>query len=286
MLRTLFLLVIFTVSLNIEASPHWRWEDRFSGTEKAHLQDWILHAEKGLTTLVGPLPYVYRVHFHRMTRGREPTPWAHTDKHRGRAVHFHVNTAYAWNTFKTDWTASHELSHLLFPYLGAGGMWFAEGLASYLQYQIMYANQTLTWKQAGNKLEERFRAGRGDRNFENMSIVNLSNMGSKRGAFVRLYWGGAAYFMNVDMALSEQKNIRLNDVITAYLQCCVYQDLNSPAAMIALFDRISKSDIFTRIHAQTVTQNGFPQTSEALDWLLENPPVLRMLLHESSAIRR
>ena len=100
MLRTLFLLVVFTASLNTEAKPHWRWEDRFSGSEKAALQDWVLHAEKGLTTLVGPLPYAYRVHFHRMTRGKGPTPWANTDKRRGRAVHYHVNTAYAWRTFK------------------------------------------------------------------------------------------------------------------------------------------------------------------------------------------
>jgi hypothetical protein len=146
MLRILLLLFAFAASLSTEAKPHWCYEDRFSGSEKENLQEWIQHAEEGLTALVGPLPYTYRVHFHRMNRGKGPTPWANTDKRRGRAVHFHVNTAYSWRTFQKDWTASHELSHLMFPYLGTRGKWFAEGLASYLQYQIMYANNTITWQ--------------------------------------------------------------------------------------------------------------------------------------------
>lgn len=275
MLRSLFLLIIITASVNIEASPEWRWEDRFSSSEKDNLQEWIMNAEKGLVTLFGSLPYKYRVHFHRMSRGKGPTPWANTDKQRGRAVHFHVNTNYAWGIFKKDWTASHELSHLMFPYLGKGGKWFAEGLASYLQYQIMYANNTITWKQATNKLAERFNAGSRDRSYGNVSIVNLSNISPKRGAFVRLYWGGAAYFMQVDKALFEQKNRRLTEIIAAYLQCCAYQNHNSAEDMIAVFDRISESDIFTRVYEQSVMQNGFPATREALQWLIENPPVLR-----------
>lgn len=55
-LRTLFILVVFAIYLNVEADPLWRWEERFSSSEKEHLQDCILHAEKGLTTTVWPLP--------------------------------------------------------------------------------------------------------------------------------------------------------------------------------------------------------------------------------------
>ncbi len=273
MFRALLLIVILSASLYCEASPHWRWDDRFSRSDKEHLQDWVLHAEKGLTNLFGSLPYSYRVHFHRSKRGKGPTPWAHTDKRRGRAVHFHVNTAYSWPTFKKDWTASHELSHLMFPYLGSRGKWFAEGMASYLQYQIMYANDTVTWKQATNKLEERFRVGRRDRRYKNMSIIDLSNGVSPGGAFVRLYWGGAAYFMAADKALFEQKNIRLTDVIRDYLQCCVYQNQNSAGEMIALFDHITDSDIFSQTYEQTVKQEGFPKTSTALGWLRKHPPI-------------
>ena len=269
-----YLLGIFLLSFASLAisSPQWRFEDRFSNREKQELQEWVLHSQQGMNALFGELPYSYRVHFHRSKRGRGPTPWAHTDKRRGRAVHFHVNTAYAWDLFKKDWTASHELSHLMFPYLGREGSWFAEGLASYLQYQIMYASNTLSWKQVSNKLEERFRAARKTLDYENISIVNLSNIATHRGPFVRLYWGGAAYFMNVDMALHKKKGQGLNAVIKQYLACCLYNNYQSAEEMIKVFDLISGTNIFSLTLRQTVAQKGFPETATALAWLKEHPP--------------
>ena len=71
MLRALFLLIILAVSHEIEAVPDWRRHDRFAGSKKEHLQDWILHAEKGLTTLVGQLPYTCRMHFRPKTWARD-----------------------------------------------------------------------------------------------------------------------------------------------------------------------------------------------------------------------
>ena len=269
-----FLLSTFLLSFacQADANPQWHFEDRFSNREKQELQEWVLHSEQGMTMLFGDLPYPYRVHFHRSKKGRGPTPWAHTDKRRGRAVHFHVNTAYAWELFRKDWTASHELSHLMFPYLGREGSWFAEGLASYLQYQIMYANKTVSWKQVGNKLEERFRAAQRTPDYDNLSIVNLSNIASHRGPFVRLYWGGAAYFMNVDMALNKQIGRGLNTVIKDYLACCLYKNYQSAEDMIEAFDKISGTRIFSQTFKQTVAQKGFPETATALAWLQDNPP--------------
>lgn len=254
------------------AVPSWRWQDDFTNREKQALKQWVVHAEQGLIKLFGPLPYRYSVHFHRMKRGRGPTPWANTDKRKGRVVHFHVNTAYAWSIFEKDWTASHELSHLMFPYLGDNGRWFSEGLASYLQYQIMYANGTINWKQATNRYAERFNAARKQRRYGDMAIANISNLPTLKGINVRLYWGGAAYFMQVDRALKEQKKLRLTDVITAYLQCCMFRGYSSAEEMIAIFDRISESDIFTRLYQDSISQKGFPETRETLNWLMANPP--------------
>jgi len=265
LLLTLLLLVFAHPG---HAAPWWHWEDSFSAGEKTKLRQWVLHAESGLTRLIGPLP------FHRMTRGNGPAPWANTDKHRGRAVHFHVNTAYSPDVFRRDWTAPHELSHLMFPYLGDEGRWFAEGLSSYLQYLLMYANETITWKQATGKLAERFRAARRYESFDGMSISRLSHIVHRTGAYVRLYWGGAAYFLQVDRALAAERNMRLHEVITAYLDCCVYQPRESTRDMIALFDRITDSDIFSRTYRDTVSRDGFPATRDALAWLRQHPPTL------------
>ncbi len=275
MLRTLLLFVTVCFVTTAQANPQWRFEDRFTASEKEKLKSWIMHADRGMQSLFGSLPYRYSVHFHRSTRGKGPAPWAHTDKRRGRAVHLHVNTSYSSSVFEKDWTASHELSHLMFPYIGRSGKWFAEGLASYLQYQIMFSSGTVNWQQATNKLQERFRSAASTRDYENLSIVDMSLVAFHRGPFVRLYWGGAAYFLNADKALDEQTGQRLTGVIAEYLQCCVYKDYQNAEEMIAAFDQISNTKVFSRVYEETVSKKGFPESDKALEWLRLNPPELQ-----------
>lgn len=273
--RIILLSIIFLAN-QLAAAPNWEWEDNFSLSEQNGLINWIVHAENGITSLFGPLPYRYHVYFHRMHKGQGPCPWARTSKSSGRAVHFHVNTSHSWNEFKKDWTAPHELSHLMFPYLGENSMWFAEGIASYLQYQIMYANKTITWTQGTSKLQERFNRARMYKEYDNMSIVQLSKIVRETGAYVRLYWGGAAYFLNVDKKLYEEKNLRLNDVIREYLRCCNHQKNANADSMMLKFNRLAETEIFTDVYKETVSAQGFPDTQIALAWLKKNPPAARV----------
>jgi hypothetical protein len=273
-MKHLFLLVIIFFTNQVQAVPDWHWQDKFSQKESAGLKSWVMHAESGITALFGPLPYEYRVYFHRMADPDDPVPWARTDKHNGRTVHFHVDTSHSWESFKDDWTAPHELSHLMFPYLGDGGRWFSEGIASYLQYQIMYANNTINWPEGIARLKDRFQDAR-SRGLDGMSIVDLSRVVGQLGAYVRLYWGGAAYFMQVDKRLYEEKGLRLTEVIRKYIHCC-YDERNAGVkTMIKTFDRISESEIFSETYFATVMQPDFPETSAALAWLSLHPPALR-----------
>ncbi len=279
--RVLLLPIIFFI-YQVQANPIWKWDDSFSPDEQNGLINWVVHAERGLTSLFGLLPYNYQVHFHRMDKGHGPCPWAHTEKHSIRAVHFYVNTSYSWETFIQDWTAPHELSHLLFPYLGENSMWFAEGIASYLQYQVMYANDTMTWEQVISKLQERFsRAGMYD-HFDDVSIVELSNVvkntndykkfEKNTSYYVRTYWGGTSYFLNVDKKLFEEKNLRLNDIISKYMECCNHEKNSNAQNMMETFDLLSETKIFTDVYKETVMKLGFPDSRNALQWLKKNPP--------------
>ncbi|MGQ0621711.1 MAG: M61 family metallopeptidase [Panacagrimonas sp.] len=252
------------------AAPQWQWEDRFSSAEKEGLIEWIEHSDQGMTRLFGPLPYDYTVHFHR-SQGGEPVPWGEARKDSGRNVFFHVNTRYPWDAFKRDWTASHELSHLMFPYLGSDSRWFSEGIASYLQYQIMYASGAMSWQQVTDKYAERFDAAGADQARGQMSIVEQSR-GVRHGGYVRLYWGGAAYFLNADRRLFEEKGIRLTDVIGKYMACCFRNGGVDDGDMIETFDRISDGRIFSQTYARTVASPGFPDTRTAMVWLRNQPP--------------
>ena len=253
----------------------WVWQDEFSSREKSHLMAWVRHAMTGVENLFGALPYTIEIHFYRKSTGNGPVPWANTDKRGTPSAHFHVNMRYAPEAFKKDWTAPHELSHLLFPYLGRDGMWFAEGIASYLQYQIMYASGVKTWRQLTDKLHERFKAARRYQQFDDLTLLQLNDIVFQTGAFVRLYWAGAAYFLHADRLLYEQKGMRLNDVIVNYLSCCIDNHINSADGMLRLFDKISNSDIFLHTYQTLVLRAGFPAVQPNLDWYKRHPPELR-----------
>jgi hypothetical protein len=61
------------------------------------------------------------VHFGQSIRGQ------------GNALELLVDPTRPAAEFADDWTAVHELSHLMHPYLGDRGTWLAEGLATYYQ---------------------------------------------------------------------------------------------------------------------------------------------------------
>ena len=267
----LFLLLVGTAA---SAAPRWHWEDDFTPAERDKLIAWVEQADESLVALFGPLPYDYDVHFHDRGRSREPVPWANTRKWGDRrAVHFHVDPRYSLARFQADWTAYHELTHLMFPYLGDSGRWFAEGIASYFQYQAMYAADELSWERAMARYRDRYAAATRSSRYDGISIAALSR--NVRGAYVRLYWGGAAYFMEVDQRLSEQHGKRLHAVIDDYLDCCFGQG-RGPRSMIQLFDRISGTRVFSQTYEETVARKGFPST-EALDWLARHPPTMAEL---------
>lgn len=249
--------------------PHWHWESAFSAEERQGLQAWVRHSLAGLHQLVGRPRQPMHVHFRRSQRSHEPVPWANTWKSDAQRVFFHVDCSHDWDTFHADWTASHELVHLLFPYLGQDSRWFAEGIASYLQYQVMHASGVLSWDQAIQRYRGRFSAARADQSA--MSVVEQSRQ-QGRGGYVRLYWGGAAYFLHADQALFEQTGLRLTDVIRQYLGCCQQRWGTNAQGMIRQFDRISRSKVFSEALAETVARRGFPRTQDALAWLAEHPP--------------
>lgn len=265
-------LLIAMAAGEARASPAWHWQDAFARQERARLVAWIERAQAGLEALVGALPFPYDVHFHRLADRGEPVPWANTSKHGdSRAVKFYVDPAYDQQAFLDDWTAGHELTHLLFPYLGRDGMWFAEGIASYLQYQVLFASGTISWPEAIDRYAERFARARAMERAGTMPIVDLSRVVRRTHSYVRLYWGGAAYFLEADRRLAMEHGLRLHDVIRDYLACCFGQGADA-MAMIQLFDRISRTNAFSATYEATVVREGFPAYGEALSWLARHAP--------------
>lgn len=269
-MRMVLLIGLLAFAFRAESGARWHWESRFSAPEKAGLTAWIEHTIGGMEALIGPAPGTFDVHFHRSQDRSEAVPWGETNKGGGRHAHFFVDTDYPWSDFRKDWTASHELAHLLFPYLGEDSRWFSEGIASYLQYQIMYAQGVLTWPEALARYERSFGVARSEAK-GSMSVVQRSREGASR-AYIPIYWGGAAFFLYADRRLQERRGLRLNDVIRRYSDCCFQPWGIDSDGMIREFDRLSGSEVFSESLAATVSLPGFPATADGLQWLLHNPP--------------
>lgn len=232
------------------------WEDDFSAAEQARLAEWVARTQAAVDSLVGPFPMAVRVHFHRRDDAPEPVPWAHTGRGPEQSVHLHVDPAYPLQDLLADWTAPHEFSHLILPYVGRADAWFAEGFASYLQYPVMQRMGVLSARQAAERLAHNHQRARGRYSYPHLSFVEAAPRLREERQYPVMYWGGAAYFSQVDQAL-QASGTSLFAVLTDYVACC-RRDRRQLADLLADLDRLSASDAFSRRYATLAAQPGFP----------------------------
>lgn len=251
-----------TVLLSAPAGAEliWHWEDRFTATEKAKLTAWVEETAAAVEDFVMPYPFDVHIHFHRSSSSR-PVPWANTIRSRRQGVNFHVNPQTSRRTLRADWTAYHELSHLLIPYLGRSHSWFAEGFASYMQYQVMHSLGVLSEEEMESKYRERIERAKRRYDMEEMPFVKAAPMLRQRRQYPTMYWGGAVYFLRVDQNLNEV-GTSVPEVIREYVACCRVNRLRRLDDLVAELDRISGSDAFSRELEYVRTRPGFPDNSE------------------------
>lgn len=238
-----------------QAKVVWHWEDDFDAGEQHQLTQWIGTTVAGIETLVAPYPFDVHIFFHRRN-AREPVPWAHTERSELEGVHFYVDTRYPPAAFLADWTAPHELSHLLIPFVGRSHSWFSEGFASYMQYQVMHAMGILSQAE----MDEQYRSHieRADKRYklDNMPFIAAAPELLRDHEYATLYWGGAVYFLQADRAL-RKKGSSFIDVLRAYVDCCRNRS-SDLQHLITRFDRLSSSTVFSNLLQPLTDKPGFP----------------------------
>jgi hypothetical protein len=188
-----------------------------------------------------------------------PVPWGQTLRRDGVAVLLYVRADATLDELRDDWTAVHELSHLFHPYLGAHGRWLAEGLASYYQNVLRARAGLLEEEEAWRRLDAGFRRGRAA-----SSDTRLDATGRQRGATMRIYWAGAAYWLEADLALRREHGSTLDAVLSAYARCCLASAPDAdPQAFVAALDRIVGGDVFTTRYQRYAASTTFPSLDAA-----------------------
>ena len=177
----------------------------------------------------------------------------------GNSIQLVVDPRRPQAEFVGDWTAIHELSHQMHPYLGDRGNWLAEGLATYYQNVLRARAGTFTAAQAWQHLGDGFADGAhapGNDTLEQAS----SSMGTSH-AFRRVYWSGAAYWLSVDMELRRTSRGKrdLDTALSRFRDCCLpaYREWK-PEDFVAKLDALTGARLFSQRYREFARATRFP----------------------------
>lgn len=210
-----------------------------------------------------------------------PTPWGEVQRGGGSALHLYAGAEASTAALRSDWTATHEISHLFHPYLGTRGRWLGEGLASYYQNVL---RSRAGWMAVGagvTGLRDGFMRGERESSTRGISLEQASRQMHDRGAYMRVYWAGAAYWLTVDARLRREHDTSLDDVLARYASCCLRGgDVATPERFTAGLDRLSGTRVFSTEFARAAAATRFPDMQN-LDSLLEDRRLRRAIFAPS-----
>lgn len=201
------------------------------------------------------------------SRGNEPVPFGQVLRGGEGSVHFYINDRYPLTQFLDDWTAYHEVSHLLLPFIDRDDAWLSEGFASYWQYLLMVDSGQIDvdtfWR--------RFYGGirRGEASWRRTKAITLSeataNMFSN-GAVRRAYWSGAIVFFNLDVSLRQRKDAgptSLAEVISVFnVDTQSRYRVWSAEKLGRALDTASQSTRFSKAFRDAAREKNFPAYRE------------------------
>lgn len=235
------------------------------------LHDWLREVAHATRTAYGRFPVrsAQVLVIEIGSRSNRPVPWGQTTRAAGVAVQLFVRRDSRIRELRADWTAIHEFSHFFHPNLGDQGRWLAEGLASYYQNVLRARAGIVSEAYAWERLDAGF--GRGRNSAAGISLAELSKSPRKRvfrqnlgSPVMRIYWAGAAFWLEAAIALHRERGISLEQVLAAYSQCCLLEAHQvDPDAFIARLDALSQSKVFSRLAIEHTTLRHFPNLNDS-----------------------
>lgn len=227
--------------------------------EAAKMRRWLSDAASNVSYAHGnfPMKSTQVVVVPVNERASEPVPFGHVIRNGGEAVQFFVDTDWNLDAFLGDWTATHEFSHLLMPYVQ--DRWVSEGFASYYQNVLMARGKAYTPEKAWRKLYEGY--GRGRQSAPGMS-PRSANM--RNGGLMKMYWSGAALALIGDVQLRQRSNNTesLDTAMRKIRLCCLpSRRAYTDSEFFKLLDSKTSYTVFSQLHKDYANAAGFPDVA-------------------------
>ena len=231
----------------------------FSEERLGLLADWMRDTAAAVASVYGrypqPEPQILLV---AVGAQREAVPWAHVVRGGGIAAEFFIDETRPAGELLSDWTATHELSHMLLPYVSSRDRWLSEGLASYYQNVLRARDGRLTEQEAWSRLHAGFR--RGERAASGLSLADAPRSGWR--STMQVYWGGAAILLKADARLRTLDDGRqsLDSALSSLSDCCLADGRAWRAEdLFRALDRSTGHSVFMDLYRKEVEEEEFPE---------------------------
>jgi len=231
---------------------------KLPASQRIKIRQWIEQTVNSVTSVYGyfpqPRPQVLVVP---IGPRDEAVVTAQVIRGGGLAVEFFVDETRSLDEFLGDWTATHEFSHMLVPYVSSRDRWLSEGLASYYQNVLRARDGRLSETQAWQKLYEGFK--RGENGTYGGSLAQATRNG--RASTMRVYWSGAALMLMADMQLRTTTNglHSLDTALASLSGCCMSNGITWRARdLFNQLDELTGTEILTGLYEKYVHDHEFP----------------------------
>ena len=228
------------------------------------MQAWIQDSAQMVAALYGRFPQSQaQILIAPGARGNEPTPWAYVVRGGSPAAHFFINQRRPIREFFADWTAVHELSHLLLPYVNADDIWLSEGVATYYQNVLRARGGRMTAAEAWQRLHAGF--VRGMESAQGLTLAQATESMYRDGTYMRVYWEGAAMLLIADVRLRQMTAGKqsLDTALAALNDCCAATDRAwSARELFDKLDEVTGTGVFSEIYDQHVASRNFPDLAQ------------------------
>jgi hypothetical protein len=260
-------------------------------TSQKKLKRWLKNAIESVCNVYGYFP---REHIQLILipvgRSREAVPFAQVVRGGGFSIKFYIDPSRPLDEFIHDWTATHELSHSLLPFIDRNQAWLSEGLATYYQYILMGRDGRLSEQQAWQRIYNGFQKGKYDS--RNLTLKETAESMGHYHAYRFVYWSGAALMLKADVALRETTNGKesLDTILEKCRKIFLPEDKTwNGKEMLDEMDRLSGTTIFNNLYNEYISQKDFPINNvwlEKLGILIKNSTVSLEDNTPFSAIRK
>ncbi len=232
-----------------------------------HTVDWIRAAAENVALVYGRFPNpsanVVVVPVGSSRRSGSPVPFGRVVRDGGETIELFVNAASPRDAFYDDWTATHEFSHLLLPYLESRHRWIAEGFAQYYQNLLLARAGEYSDERAWQKLVAGFERGRASA----PSLSPNEAARNRRAALMKTYWSGAALALLADVELRSRSDgdQSLDTVLDQLQRCCLPSAARwSGPRLFARLDAFLEEPVFVPLYEELADAPGFPNVAPLL----------------------